>query len=244
MGNSCFCGNIHFIKDVKLSVCFQKQEINNKSDQILIKEEKQNTSDKNKEKEEKEKNKSKNKMNELFNYFNDVEKEIMNNYKKGKVRKHISKKLMNALTNKEDNKYELMLKRLLEQQNIKKVGPKRRETIRKLGEEKIKDMVKNLLIENKNDILNKKKTKDKIDKNKNENENENNSLLIKKEFNKKGRFSVNIDRNALFMNNLNNSNIKKKVKRQYFNARNSISEVIGEINRSDYKQSSIESDKK
>ena len=237
MGNSCFCGNIHFIKDVKLNVCFQKQEISDKSDQILIKEEKQNTSDKNREKKEKDKNK----MNELFIYFNDVEKEIMNDYKKSKVRKHISKKLINTL-NKEDNKYELMLKRLLEQQNIKKVGPTRRETIRKLGEEKIKDMVKNLLIENKNDILNKKNTNDKKDKN--ENKNENSSLLIKKEFNKKGRFSVAIDRNALFMNNLNNINNKKKAKRQYFNARNSISEVIGEINASDYKQSSIESDKK
>ena len=237
MGNSCFCGNIHFIKDVKLNVCFQKQEISDKSDQILIKEEKQNTSDKNREKKEKDKNK----MNELFIYFNDVEKEIMNDYKKSKVRKHISKKLINTL-NKEDNKYELMLKRLLEQQNIKKVGPKRRETIRKLGEEKIKDMVKNLLIENKNDILNKKNTNDKKDKN--ENKNENSSLLIKKEFNKKGRFSVVFDRNALFMNNLNNINNKKKAKRQYFNARNSISEVIGEINASDYKQSSIESDKK
>ena len=237
MGNSCFCGNIHFIKDVKLNVCFQKQEISDKSDQILIKEEKQNTSDKNREKKEKDKNK----MNELFIYFNDVEKEIMNDYKKSKVRKHISKKLINTL-NKEDNKYELMLKRLLEQQNIKKVGPKRRETIRKLGEEKIKDMVKNLLIENKNDILNKKNINDKKDKN--ENKNENSSLLIKKEFNKKGRFSVAIDRNALFMNNLNNINNKKKAKRQYFNARNSISEVIGEINASDYKQSSIESDKK
>ena len=237
MGNYCYCDNIHFIKDVKLNVCFQKQEISDKSDQILIKEEKQNTSDKNREKKEKDKNK----MNELFIYFNDVEKEIMNDYKKSKVRKHISKKLINTL-NKEDNKYELMLKRLLEQQNIKKVGPKRRETIRKLGEEKIKDMVKNLLIENKNDILNKKNTNDKKDKN--ENKNENSSLLIKKEFNKKGRFSVAIDRNALFMNNLNNINNKKKAKRQYFNARNSISEVIGEINASDYKQSSIESDKK
>ena len=125
MGNSCFCGNIHFIKDVKLNVCFQKQEISDKSDQILIKEEKQNTSDKNREKKEKDKNK----MNELFIYFNDVEKEIMNDYKKSKVRKHISKKLINTL-NKEDNKYELMLKRLLEQQNKEKKGPKRRETIR------------------------------------------------------------------------------------------------------------------
>ena len=240
MGNSCFCGNINFIKDVKLNVCFQKQEINDKSDKILIKDEKQNTNEKNKEKEEKDK--SKNKMNELFIYFNDVEKELMNNVKKKKVKKHSSKKIITHTNNKEENKYELMLKRLLEQQNIKKVGPKRRETIRKLGEDKIKEMVKNILIENKNDILNKKNTNDKKDKN----ETENNSLLIKKEFNKKGRFSVAIDRNALFMNNLNNNNNNnnKNSKKQYFNPRNSISEVIGEINGSDYKESSKESEKK
>ena len=238
MGNSCFCGNINFVKDVKLNVCYQKQEIIDKSDQILVKEEKESTNEKNKENEEKDKNKSKNKMNEIFNYFNDVEKELMNNFKKRKVKKHPSGKRINhIIIKKEENKYELMLKRLLEQQSIKKVGPKRRETIRNNGEEKIKDMVKNLLIENKNDILNKKNKNDK-------NENENSSLLIKKQFNKKERFSVSVDRNAFFMNNLNSSN-KKKSKGQLFNPRNSISEVIGEINGSDiYRESSIESEKK
>ena len=103
-----------------------------------------------------------------------------------------------------------MLKRLLEQQNIKKIGPKRRETIRKDGDN-IKDMVKNLLIENKNDILNSKNNK------------ENNTLLIKKAYNKKGRFSVTLDRNIFFMNNLNSN--KKKFQEQYFNNRNTISEV-------------------
>ena len=240
MGNSCFCGNIHFIKDVKLSACFQRQEINDKSDQILIKEEKENTNDKNNEKEDKDKNKSKNKINELFIYFNDVEKEIMSNVKKNEVKKH-QKKILKTyiLNNKENNKYELMLKRLLEQQNIKKVGPKRRETIRNTGEDKIREMVKNLLIENKNDILNKKNTIDKNGKN----ENESNYLLIKKQFNKKGRLSATLERNALFMNNLNNND--KKSKKKFFNARNSISEVIGEINGSEiYKESSFESEKK
>ena len=220
MGNSCFCNNINFIKDVKLNVCFKKQVINNKSDQILIRDEdKTNINEKNKEK-EKGKIKSKNKMNEILNYFNEGEKEIMNNIKKkAKAKKIPSNKRIDRINNnKDDNKYELMLKRLLEQQNIKKVGPKRRETIRKEGEEKIKETVKNLLTENKNDVL----------KNKNKKEEQNNSLLIKKQFNKKGRFSVTIDRNVLFMNNLNNK--KKKFQEQYMKNRNTMYEVIVESN--------------
>ena len=94
MGNSCFCDNIHFIKDVKLNLCYQKQDINNKSDHIIIKEEQLNTNEKSKEK-EKEKTNPKNKMNELLIYFNELEKEIMNNFKKKpKVKKIPIKKRM------------------------------------------------------------------------------------------------------------------------------------------------------
>ena len=215
MGNSCFCDNIHFIKDVKLNVCFQKQDINIKSDQIL-KDDQTITNSKNKEK-DKNKNKVTNKMNEIINYFNEGEKEILDNFKKKEKVKKIPqiKKLDHTINAKDDNKYELMLKRLLEQQNIKKIGPKRRETIRKDGDN-IKEMVKNLLIENKNDILNSK------------NKSENNTLLIKKAYNTKGRFSVTLDRNILFMNNLNNN--KKKFQEQYFNNRNTICEVDLENN--------------
>ena len=123
-----------------------------------------------------------------------------------------------------------MLKRLLEQQNIKKIGPKRRETIRK-DADNIKDMIKNLLIENKNDILKSKSNK------------ENNTFLIKKAYNKKGRFSVTLDRNILFMNNLNNN--KKKLQEQYFNNRKTICEVDVEKKGLDLrKKESIESDDK
>lgn len=210
MGNSCFCDNIHFIKDVKLNVCFQKQDINLKSDQVL-KDDEKITNAKHKDK-DKEKNKKNNKMNEILNYFNEGEKEIIDNIKKKEKSKRFptKKKHDHTIEIKEDNKYELMLKRLLEQQNIKKIGPKRRETIRKDGDN-IKDMVKNLLLENKNDILN------------NKNKNDNGTLLIKKQVNKKGRFSVTLDRNILFMNNLNNN--KKKFQEQYFNNRNTICEV-------------------
>ena len=129
MGNSCLFDNIHFIKDVKLNVCFQKQDINLKSDQALKDDEKiLNAKHK-----EKENNKNNNKMNEILNYFNEGEKEIIDNIKKKeKSKRFLSKKKRDhTIEMKEDNKYELMLKRLLEQQNIKKIGPKRRETIRK-----------------------------------------------------------------------------------------------------------------
>ena len=130
------------------------------------------------------------------------------------------------MDSRDENKYELMLKRLLEQQNIKKNGPKRRETIRKDGD-KIKDIVKNLLIENKNDVL-------KI-----KNKNENNSLLIKNKFSQKGRFSFTIDRNSLLVNN-NNDN-KRKFQQQYFHNRNTICEVMTESNGGLIKQKSNDS---
>jgi hypothetical protein len=208
MGNSCFCGNIHFIKDSKFSVCFQKQNITSKSDQVLY-EDKVITNEKCKNKKQ-----PKTKMNDLLNYFYEGEKEIINNLKKkGKGKKKYSKKKLNNIMDNKDDKYELMLKRLLEQQNIKKNGPKRRETIRKNGND-IRDLVKNLLIENKNDALN------------NKNKNDNNTLLIKNKFNKMARNSVTIDKNIL-MNNININ--KKKFQEQYFNNRNTIGEVIYEL---------------
>ena len=209
MGNSCFCDNIHFIKDSKFSVCFQKQNITSKSDQVLDKDEDKIVTN------EKSKNKKVpiNKMNELLNYFYEGEKEIINNLKKrDKGKKKNSKKRISKIFDDKDDKYELILKRLLDQQNIKKTGPKRRETIRN-DVNNIRDLVKNLLIENKNDILN------------NKNKSENNTLLIKNKFNKKARNSVTIDKNTL----MNDININKKLfQEQYFNNRNTISEVINE----------------
>ena len=208
MGNSCSCENIHFIKDVKLNVCLEKMEILPKSDQVLY-------NDGNKiiinlnEKKNKDSLTQK-KMNEILSYFNEGEKEIINNIrKKNKVKKA-----------------QKILKRLLEQQNIKKIGPKRRETIRKEGDN-IKDIVTELLKENKNIALNKK------------NSIESNSLLIKTQFNKKGRFSVTVDKKSL-MDNINHNN-KKKFQEQYLNNRMTICEVITESNGGLAKQNSNES---
>ena len=227
MGNSCSCENIHFLKDVKLNVCLEKMEIVPKSDQVLY-------NDGNKDNKviinlnEKE-NISQKKMNEILNYFNEGEKEIINNIKKkNKLKKIQNKKKTNDIIDniKDDNKYELILKRLLEQQNIKKIGPKRRETIRKEGDN-IKYIVKELLKENKNMVLNKK------------NSIESNTLLIKTQFNKKGRFSVTVDKKSL-MENINHNN-KKRFQEQYLNNRMTICEVITESNGGLAKQNSNES---
>ena len=86
MGNSCFCDNIHFIKDVKLNICFQKQDINLKSDQIL--KDVENITNKHKEK-DKNKKTNINKMNEIINYFNEGEREILDNIKKKEKSKRI-----------------------------------------------------------------------------------------------------------------------------------------------------------
>jgi len=229
MGNSCSCENIHFIKDVKLNVCLEKLEILPKSDQVL------NNNDGNRIiinlNEKKKENSTQKKMNEILSYFNEGEKEIINNIKKkNKVKKVQNKKKTNDIfdnNNRDDNKYELILKRLLEQQNIKKIGPKRRETIRKEGDN-IKDIVQTLLKENKNLAINN-----------NKNTTESNTLLIKTPFNKRGRFSVTVDKKSL-MNNIDNNN-KKKFQEQYLNNRMTICEVITESNGGIAKQNSNES---
>ena len=68
---------------------------------------------------------------------------------------------------------------------------------------------------------------------------ENNSLLIKAQFNKKGRFSVTVDKKSL-MENINHNN-KKRFQEQYLNNRMTICEVITESNGGLAKQNSNES---
>ena len=72
--------------------------------------------------------------------------------KKKKIRKILSfKKLKNANTLYSNNpKYELMLKRLLEQQNKEKKGPKRRETIRINNNKKFIKLIHEAIEDNKN----------------------------------------------------------------------------------------------
>ena len=116
-----------------------------------------------------------------------------------------------------EDKYGLMLQRLLEQKNIKMIGPKRRETIRKEGE-KIQTLVEQLLKENKNDILKQSRVES------------GGTLIIKQPPQKKGRASVTMDKNPLLVNS-------RKRGENFFMKRNSLSSFLNKgVVKHDYKK--------
>ena len=103
---------------------------------------------------------------EMAKYFEDVEKEIHIKNDKKKLKKIISFKKFkntNSLYNTV-SKYELMLKRLLEQKNIERKGPKRRKTLRKNNNDNFIKLIQKVIENEKNKIINENK---KIEENKN-----------------------------------------------------------------------------
>ena len=106
---------------------------------------------------------------EMAKYFEDVEKEIHIKNDKKKLKKIISFKKFkntNSLYNTV-SKYELMLKRLLEQKNIERKGPKRRETIRVNNNKNFIKLIQQTISDNKH-----------IDKNKEKNLHKKGSILL------------------------------------------------------------------
>ena len=205
MGNSYNCQPFQYFNMISLNVCFKEQPVEKDKEQIIVDLDNQNI-------------KFRKSINDLKDYFNEVEKELMhyNNLHKSKKisKKHLSKKKhINALNKLNDNKYELMLKRLLEQKKIKRNGPKRRETIRK--DKVIKQLVNEVISGN---IKNKE-----INNNINEKEND---LLIKNINDQKYRCSATIDRNDIMVNNLNQN--QKKFNYKLYQYRNTINDIINE----------------
>ena len=79
MGNTCFCSNSNYMQDIKLDL-FQKPIVNTKTDQIG----------------QKDSDDTSNKINNILNYFNQTEKEIVINLmKKEKSKKYATKKKQN-----------------------------------------------------------------------------------------------------------------------------------------------------
>ena len=187
MGNTCFCSNSKYTQDIKLD-SFQQPIVNTKTDQNG----------------QKDSDDTSNKINNILNYFNQTEKEIVINLmKKEKSKKYAIKKKQNKRSDTliEGSKYEEMLKRLLDQKKIKRFGPKRRETVRK--EDRIKALVNEILQENKEDI------KSKIYSSKKETSDTQSSIIIKKNKGFQTRFSFNIDRNVILRNNITKNKISK-----------------------------------
>ena len=204
MGNSFICSPFEYFKDI--NICFQAQNTEKKENQLII-----NI--------ENEKENYEGKVTQLKNYFNENEKELFYNYnnKKEKTKKQFNKKKHNNALNKlSENKYELMLKRLLEQKEVKRNGPKRRETIRTEG--KIKLLVNEILMQNLEDIKNKKLNDNSLLNN------EEGDLLIKNINNGKYRNSATIDKNRVITNKINN----KLKADNYLQYRNTINEIINE----------------
>lgn len=157
---------------------------------------------------------SKSKISQLVDYFNQGETAMIEEINKQKEKT----KVINKKSNNE--KYELMLKRLLEQQNIKKIGPKRRQTIRTDGD-KIHNIVVELLQENKNNVLKGTLMADNLE----------GTLIIKQAPQKQGKYSLTIDKNPLLINN------KKKVGNNFFKKRNSLNEMINKVELMEFQKS-------
>lgn len=204
MGNACFCNIVgNELKGIKINICLENQSFNEVTENILNKEGNMI--------EHHEKG-----INELKKYFDENEQEIINEInQKEKIKKIFHKKKKQCLANTLiDNKYELMLRRLLEQKNIKRNGPKRRETIRK--EEQIKVLLNEVLEENKNQISNNNNEETIL--------NRGNTLIIKNKKSSKVRFSITINKEELL------NNFKNKVNKKLIKNAITLNEIINEGN--------------
>ena len=175
MGNGCICiKNIcNQYQDIKLDSLLEEQILNDKDNEQL-------------------------EVTNLYNivkYFNEGEKEINTKIEKQKVRRilsHKKAKHLKSYNKKGDSKYELMLKRILEQKNIERKGPKRRKTLRINNNKDLINLIENVIKENENNkTVNDKNQNQNIDNTKNE------SILLNHKDKKKlinGRQSVNINK--------------------------------------------------
>ena len=128
MGNRCICfKNVNY-KDIKLDSLLLDQK-------IKVNEQSESTN-----------------LYTLAKYFNEGEKEINTKIQKIKLKRilsHQKAKKTKSFNNKGDSKYELMLKRLLDQKKIQRTGPKRRKTIRINNNIEVKKLIEGVVKENK-----------------------------------------------------------------------------------------------
>ena len=198
MGNSCFASTKNCIQK-HCDICVDNN-ISNIDVEESINEEKI----------------SNNKINKLKNYFSIIEKEISDNLDKRNIKISAKKKRNSGFINLlliDKSKYENMLNKLLEQQNIERKGPKRRETIRTGN--KINDLVKEVINEKKSNAKNKLKSKRRY------------SLIIKNKDKPKIRQSSTLHRNEF----LKCKSLNKKLKSQLKNV-NTLNEILTDGNRS------------
>ena len=198
MGNSCFCINNNYFYNSKINICFDTDSMIGITEKVL------SNGDTNKQKQEIG-------INKLKKYFDENDNLI----EKEKLRKYMfRKKRETILGTTIDIKYEIMLKRLLDQKNIKRKGPKRRKTIRNNDNGIIK-IIDEVILENKNENKNNKKEENKF---------LNATLIIKNKNNSKKKQSTSIiitknEQKDRLINNINNRINRKLKKKQLKNAK-------------------------
>ncbi len=182
MGNGCFClSNINnqYQEDIKIDSLLEAQIQNDKeNDQLEV-----------------------TNLYNIVRYFNEGEKEINSQIEKKNIKRLIShKKAKNtkSYNMKGDSKYELMLKRLLDQKSIERKGPKRRKTLRTNNNEEIKKLIENVIIENINNENDNKNKNQKIDNSKRE------SILL----NYRDKKNIKQQRQSFNINKFNHKNIE------------------------------------
>lgn len=199
MGNSCFCTTNNFFNNPRINICFENDSMIGITEKVLSKGDTDNQ-------------KQEVGINKLRKYFDESDNLI----EKEKLRKYMfRKKRETILGTTIDIKYEIMLKRLLDQKSIKRKGPKRRKTIRS-DENEIKKIIDEVIKENKNEKKNSNNKKE-------ENKLLNATLIIKKNNNSKKKQSTSIiitknEKKDRLINNINNRINRKLKKKQLKNA--------------------------
>ena len=214
MGNGCTCfKNVcHKLNDINLEPLVEGQTQNGK-DQIEI--------------------------TNLFNivkYFNEGEKEINTKIEKRNIRKilsHKKAKNIKSYNTTGDSKYELMLKRLLDQKNIERKGPKRRKTIRKNNNSDFIKLIHEVIEINK---LNKKNIQ--TSDNQQINENTNSNLNISKResilLNNKDKKKLNHSRQSFNINKFSHKKITNNFQETEINNGQILNEIKNFNNVSNY----------
>ena len=211
MGNSCFCTTNNFFNNPRINICFENDSMIGITEKVLSKGDTDNQ-------------KQEVGINKLRKYFDESDNLI----EKEKLRKYMfRKKRETILGTTIDIKYEIMLKRLLDQKSIKRKGPKRRKTIRS-DENEIKKNIDEVIKENKNEKKNSNNKKE-------ENKLLNATLIIKKNNNSKKKQSTSIiitknEKKDRLINNINNRINRKLKKKQLKNANTLNGNCIENIN--------------
>lgn len=209
MGNSCFCNTYSFIYDSRINICFENDSMIGLTEKVLSKENANNQ-------------KQEIGISKLKKYFDENDSLI----EKERLRKYMFKKKRETILGTTiDIKYEIMLRRLLDQKNIKRKGPKRRKTIRN-GENEIKKIVDEVIMENKNENKYNKKEENKL---------LNATLIIKNKNNSKKKQSTSIiitknEKKDRLISNINNRINRKLKKNQLKNAKTINGNSIDNIN--------------